>query len=182
MIIQTESWQKEILDGAQKKGELHLVYYCLEMRLPKRLEKKTGVRRMIAQHPVGYYPVVRLGPMPEELPSDPAEADRFIEEYREWAKLTIDLLRRLLEAANADWLTGGPSGIEFKPSLVAVDDLPPYTYEWWESWAGELPSYTVDRTCPWCGGISTVPRNKGWECECGMEMDCEGLAVADTDY
>lgn len=162
-VIQTRSWQQEIIAGAAKKNELHCLHYVIEMHLPKYLENKTGQRRIIVQEPYGYIPTICLAPDPEE------------------AYLTAMILQRLLALEYRDWISGKPSAIEFKIMLILIEDMPtPYWYEWWPEGAGGYPTNVIDRICAYCGQVSQVRRDHGWFCECGVGYDAEGLALPEV--
>ncbi len=163
MFLQTRHWQDQILAAAEKAGELDRIYFMVELTLPARYAKIVGTRRILAQHPLGFLPVVCAAP-----------------DYAA-ARETADLLCYLVRAAQRDWLTGGDKGIEYKVVICYKDDMPsPYWYEWWAEWAGGEPAHTVDRICPGCGAITQAPRNAHWCCDaCGVRMDAEGIPYPD---
>lgn len=161
-VFQTRSWQEQIIEGATKAGDLHTLYYLIELQLPNYLVKKIGKRRMLAYHPPGFLPVVHLTPDPDA------------------AYATIQLLKEWLVHANRDWLTDKPSAIDFRIMLVPDEVLHAldYWYEWWpDTEAGpELPCIEVDRICSACGGITKALRRDGWTCNCcGAEFDEDGI-------
>lgn len=165
-VFQTRHWQEQIIAGATKAGDLHTLYYLIEIQLPKYLEKKLGKRRMLAQHPPGFLPVVHLTPDPDA------------------AYITIQLLKEWLAHANRDWLTDKRSALEFRILLVPEEVLRDSDnwYEWWPDSAGgpELPAIEVDRFCAGCGSVQKVLRSSGWICDCcGVKHDEDGLPGPD---
>lgn len=130
MEKQTRTWQKKIIDGAIRQGELDRLYWFVEMTLPRSMGGGTAA----ATYPVRCVPVVPVGPD--------------VEEQRHWAHL----LRELFKESNQG------RGILFEVALTDCDllnafrwyvygETPPPAPDAICDWCGEVFAPTVAHVC-----------------------------------
>lgn len=130
MATQTRTWQKKIIDGAIRLGELDRLFWFVEMTLTRAM----GGGQAAACFPVRWVPVVAVGPDPEE--------------QRHWTHLLLELFKT----------NNRGRGIEFDLALTDCDILQEYRwYVYGESlppaadvvceWCGEVFAPSLAHVC-----------------------------------
>lgn len=137
---QTRTWQRKVIDGATKAGEIGDLYWFVEMDLPSTIRPAQGARYLPATYPPGFVPVIAAGP-------DPAE-------QREYA----EILALLFETSNRGRM------IEFNPTLTDRQTLAAGKFYWYEY--GDTPDHVIDHVCDRCGSIRRGPVLAPPACEC----------------
>lgn len=137
---QTRTWQKKIIDGAVKAGEISDLYWFVEMDLPSTIRPNQRARYMPATYPPGFVPVIPAGPDPDIS--------------REYA----EILTLLFATSNRGRL------IDFNPALTDRGTLEELKFYWYEF--GDQPHQEIDHVCEKCGQIRRGPVLAPPGCEC----------------
>lgn len=138
MPTQTSYFQREVLQAAQRRGDLEGLRWYVEAEYPRGMVKPGVRRRQPAMWPHGFIPVLPAGPD--------------VDEQQAWA----EMLAGLFEAGNAG------KGIVFKASLTTLDLLAGLC--WYEY--GERIEHEVDYICPKCGQVQRAAAGAEPHCEC----------------
>lgn len=121
---------RKIINGAAAVGDLHALFYFVEMTLPASLRPPSGAATMAASYPAGWVPVVPLAPDPDA------------------ARHYVHLMLELMASANRG------RGIVLSVELTAPDILEDCGVRWYV-WGEPIPAL-VDAVCPVCGGVRRV--------------------------
>jgi len=152
MPQQTRTFQTNIIKQYQQCGQLEQLYYYVEIELPTTLRATPKARYMPATYPAGHIPVIPIAP-------NPAIA-------RDWAHMLLELFK----ASNPN------RNITFD---IVVTDAKALTGWYYYEWGNECTAL-VDKACPNCGMIQTIPANIELDCDCSVGSGATQLGLYRT--